>query len=257
MELPRCRGLVSVSIHTMDVQKNSEQLTVMPNNSLLLTQSLTSPVTEDLVLMNNPKSGRLILVKAQFIGQLLQRNYFYWNRKEYAVILIICEDMHEDIPQNMVEILNYFHHILETLWQKHGFFNVFISSICSTSIIVHRRLWTYDPFYNDIVTNSWGRIVEVNVQAPVQYRRLKDLHGYKLHVGLFERTLTSPILKKAKAQINNTLSINDFSGVDGNVLRTLANYYNFTASIVPPARGNQYGDRLNNGTFVGTLGNTN
>lgn len=87
-------------------------------------------------------------------------------------------------------------------------------------------------------------------------RKLRTLNGFPLRVSIFERYPTA-LLRKDLPEIfldsyysHGMKYSGGFNGFDGLVLGNMAQQLNFRAHIVKPI-ANDYGYKLENGTFIG------
>ncbi|PSN55153.1 Ionotropic receptor [Blattella germanica] len=141
----------------------------------------------------------------------------FWNpRADYFIY-------HITSSENACGLLNS-KALLKSIWEKFRILNIHFMCV----------------FYSKF---SWKIQSEFTSTEYLQ-KELKDLKGYPLRVSMFERRPTA--MKTASGE---------FSGVDGLVLRALAEYMNFIPIIQEPKDGTEYGYlEKTNQTFTGSLG---
>ncbi|KAK0178448.1 hypothetical protein PV328_002396 [Microctonus aethiopoides] len=259
----------AISINSYDIQHlssiNDANLSWLSESSRCFTSSdliTQSPAHEKSFFFNNPLKARVIISSIESIDLLIRYEYVLWDRSEYVVLLIILENNHEMINNCNNKSMNkmiskILIHIFEILWNKNGAHNVFIGFPLLT---LHKpKFWTYDPFHQNNNSQHSGKIIESDPMTSPIFKRLQNLHGYKMNIGLFESKLTAEI-RADKYHTKNyyhcqysPLVIEDFHGVDGYLAQTMSNYLNFSVNIIPPSAQIKYG-YVNNGTPVGTLG---
>lgn len=135
--------------------------------------------------------------------------------------------------------------------------------VCS---LIFQLIGTYSPYIvtktnnNTIVwgKSQWHHINNIDFRDSSLFRKFDNLHGYPLKVSMFERYPTAirsrqtPKIFLDSYFMNTIDDSKGFGGLDGIVLGNLARVFNFTTIIIPPNRGD-YGYKLRNGSFVGSL----
>lgn len=91
-------------------------------------------------------------------------------------------------------------------------------------------------------------------------RKLRTLNGFPLRVSIFERYPTALLKRDLPALFLHSYFskgmryAGGFNGFDGLILGNMAQQLNFRANIIKPI-GNDYGYKLDNGTFIGSIFN--
>lgn len=150
-----------------------------------------------------------------------------------------------DIFQHMWTV----YRILETL--------IFFPSVCGVPLFMR-----FDPVLQ--VTDSEYSGVSILSVEDVHRNKIALIHsynefnGYPLEVKLFQRTPTS--MKDLPESFLSTFlhkdisQTEDWGGIDGFILGNLARFLNFTLRISDSADGQEYGWKMSNGTYTGTIG---
>ncbi|KAJ6633673.1 hypothetical protein Bhyg_16618, partial [Pseudolycoriella hygida] len=167
--------------------------------------------------------------------------------------------------------------VLERLWKSYGIIHALLIAPCSItgesvkfhcSLLYSKVIGQYDPFYLDSsITNplssSYGRCTWMTVED-FEYdnrlvRKLASLNQFPLRVSLFPRYPSVLLPKEVPDVFERTYfsrvanKTQFYSGVDALVLGNMAEAIDFKPDIVRPS-GNDYGYKLSNGTFIGSLG---
>ncbi|EZA50867.1 hypothetical protein DMN91_011411 [Ooceraea biroi] len=181
---------------------------------------------------------------------------FAWNPQDRFIVLIVRSNDHNRLNESDMRIDD----VLKSLWSKRKMQSVFISEmLVSDTSRINRVIRTYNPFAK-INDSEWGKIEIVNVKTAKQasnilshltYYRTKNLNGYELKVGLFERSQSIKEITKDQPNIASYYS-DIFKGFDETVLNTITEYMNF--KVKPIYSMNTFGYQLSNGTYVGAIG---
>ncbi|KAL0108841.1 hypothetical protein PUN28_014155 [Cardiocondyla obscurior] len=187
---------------------------------------------------------------------------FEWNSHDRFVVLIVHypEDRRLSNESN-----SRIDDILKTLWFKYKVQKVFVSeaALANDTVRINRIIRTFNPFakVNDS-TSVWGKIEIINaktteeasnVLSQLVHRRTKDMHGYELKVGYFNRNQTraEPIRVRSSTRYNYA---EVFKGFDELMLKTIARNMNFQTELINPTDNESYGYQLANGTYIGAIG---
>lgn len=166
----------------------------------------------------------------------LESSVFKTRSRSFFIIYITEESPEEE---NIKEIL-------EMIWNEYK-----ILEVC-VAITKVSSMFNFDPIQSKIVLinpkeNPFGLI-----------HRYRNFHGYPLKVKLFNREPTS--VKDLPESLLSTYyrkdieNVNNMGGIDGFVLGNTIKSLNLSAQITKPIDGIEYGWKLPNGTFTGTIG---
>jgi len=146
--------------------------------------------------------------------------------------------------------------LFHKLWKELGILNIimilFRNSDNRLSGSGHIALLAmFNPFINSI--QSRGKLVlhndnHVTNLVTSHTDMLNNLRGYPFRISLFSRTPTS-------FPLHSDDKVIDYVGVDGFFMRNLAKQMHFTATVIGPQDGKEFGFVFqNNGTFTGSIG---
>lgn len=174
------------------------------------------------------------------------------NATTHFIIMLLHTFLHEDQTAGKALALSIF----EYLWIKERLLNVLIMTIDSHFNCENNEnnnpitVWMYNPFELN-ANNSRGNIY--NFQHGHAHfnehtdKRLRNVHGYLLHVSMFPQYPTAIPVSNVKT--NCTI----YEGMDGHILSTMAQHFNFTFKIHSSYGNNPYGLVLQNGSILGSL----
>ncbi|KAK9730563.1 Collagen triple helix repeat (20 copies) [Popillia japonica] len=137
---------------------------------------------------------------------------------------------------------------------KHQILQLLISTPCSCR---KKEVFTFDPL--NYINGSWGSIKRftINYLSENPKKMLVNLHnlnGYRIRVSIFQRVPTAVKNASYLTYIQENLTIsNGYGSLDGLALKNLATYLNFTP-VIFEATNSDFGEKLQNGTFSGSLG---
>ncbi|KDR19584.1 uncharacterized protein LOC110829827 [Zootermopsis nevadensis] len=121
------------------------------------------------------------------------------------------------------------------------------SKNCS-ALTLNQVVLTYNPFrgitYNKDISNIWPRSSNLDIFFP----SLSDLHGYPLRVSMFPATLSVHPILGPDGQVES------FEGYDGHTVTSLAQYMNAVLVLLPQKDRAMFGQKFQNGTITGTIG---
>lgn len=134
---------------------------------------------------------------------------------------------------------------------------IFFPSVCGVALFVR-----FDPVLQ-VTDNTHSGVIVLNVEDVYHNKKAlihsyKEFNGYPLEVKLFQRTPTS--MKDLPESFLSTflhkdiIRTEDWGGIDGFILGNLARILNFTLRISAASDGQEYGSKMSNGTFSGTIG---
>ncbi|GLV40561.1 Ionotropic receptor 10a [Carabus blaptoides fortunei] len=164
-------------------------------------------------------------------------------RGSYMIVFVSPADQSDEDLENIFRII----------WERYGILNIYIKMPCSSR---SKQAFRYSPFqFND---DKWGVLGSFITDSRQFRNSIWNFHGYPIHVSMFARKPSAVlVLPKAikESSIYKILSRSGgFGGVDGMVLAMIADYLNFTVTIVTPPADREYGFVARNGTIVGSLG---
>ena len=176
----------------------------------------------------------------------------YWDTSAYFMIIILHDFLNDNEMKEEALALSIFEH----LWIKERILNVFI--VTRHSQFIHEmhetknstKVWAYNPF--ELKThNSRGHIYQFEYGHALFNEdidnRLRNVHGYPLHVSMFTQYPTAIPVKSVK---NNSTR---YEGMDGHMLYATAAYFNFSLRLYTSYGTNTYGTVLHNGSIIGSL----
>ncbi|KAJ3647493.1 hypothetical protein Zmor_019368 [Zophobas morio] len=191
----------------------------------------------------------LVAWDADLVSDFL--NYNHMNiipesRATYAILVLNPNDTQVKI-----------HHVLQQFWTDYNVANV-IAQKCSCR---ESHIYKYRPFVK--IDNSWGSTTrysldDVATNLALIINPLLNFNQFPLNISIFPRTPTA-VVQLPKFLENNPIYQNltwsrGFAGMDGLILGTLAEYFNFDVTIVSKLVEDDYGKVLPNGTIIGSLG---
>jgi hypothetical protein len=176
-----------------------------------------------------------------------------WDTKTLFIITVLHNFKHENETNEKALALSIFNN----LWTKERVLNVFVMTIHSNSscepnknINNSIKVWMYNPFELN-ANNSRGNIYNFEYSHAVsnahKENRLRNAHGYPLLVSMFTQYPTAIPVNNVK---NNSTT---YKGMDGYILSTMAQYFNFTFKIHTNYGNDLYGSVLQNGSILGSL----
>jgi hypothetical protein len=239
--MPECMTVLLQQIHTEEVIPVTK-LTVMTDKC-----SPSIPISNrNLALMMSTNKEPLTLFQRAKIC------IAQWNTTTHIIITVLHTFLHEDQTAGKGLALSIF----EYLWIKERLLNVLIITIDSHFNCENNKnnnsikIWMYNPFELN-ANNSRGNIYnfEYGNAHFNEYieKRLRDVHGYPLDVSMFPQYPTA--IPVRNAETNSTT----YKGMDGQILSTMAQYFNFRFKIHSPYDNNTYGLVLQNGSILGSL----
>jgi hypothetical protein len=173
-----------------------------------------------------------------------------WNTTTHFIITLLNTFLHEDQTAGKALALSIF----EYLWIKERLLNVLIVTIDPRFNCANNEndnpitVWMYNPFQLN-ANNSRGNIYNSEHAQFNEHtdERLRNVHGYLLHVSMF------PQYPTAVPVSNVTTNCTIYKGMDGHILSTMARHFNFTFKIHSSYGNSPYGLVLPNGSIVGSL----
>lgn len=237
----------------------SEYMTVLLQQ--IYTQEII-PVTNLIIMTDkcsqgNPVlNGDLILLLSTNEPLALFQNakicITHWKTTAHFIITILHTFLDDDQTTSKALALSIFQY----LWIKERLLNVLIVTTDSHFSCGNNennnsiKVWMYNPFELN-TNNSRGNIYNfeyghdhVNKHTD---KRLRNLHGYPLHVSMFPQYPTAILVSNVE---NNSII---YEGMDGYILSTMAQYFNFKFKIHTSYGNNRYGLALQNGSILGSL----
>lgn len=155
---------------------------------------------------------------------------FYFTRNQS------CTDVENDINEVLIDSWRYY------------ILNLLINTPCSCE---KNKIYSFESLHNTIKKME---IIQLLTHADEIWDDLHDFKGYPIRVSMFERIPTA--VKNPRylnyGQENLRLS-RGYGGLDGLTLENLAIYLNFTPIVFEPI-ADDFGQRLENGTYSGSLG---
>jgi hypothetical protein len=175
-----------------------------------------------------------------------------WDTSAHFMIIILRNFWHDNENKEKALAMSIFEH----LWVKERILNVFIVTrhshfSCEINETKNSiKVWGYNPF--EINThNSRGNIYNFEYGRALfnehTDNRLRNVHGYPLHVSMFTQY---PTAIPVTSVTNNSTR---YEGMDGHMLYTTANYFNFSLRLYTSYGNSTYGSVLQNGSMIGSL----
>ncbi|XP_024947836.1 uncharacterized protein LOC107275120 isoform X2 [Cephus cinctus] len=181
-----------------------------------------------------------------------------WNNTMKFLIIMITDNNDSTQVENPKHVAD---NILKRLWRERQILNVIFVAPFTT---FESCAFTYNPISSFAGQDITGEIEifkfessdkAATTMAKIYARNLNNLHGYPLKVGMFERIPTSlRLVDKVDHGFLHCKKTIIFTGIDGLMLDTVAEAMNFTTVIYRPTDGIEFGYQMQNGTYVGTLG---
>ncbi|XP_069696329.1 glutamate receptor ionotropic, delta-2-like [Periplaneta americana] len=238
---------ITVTLH--DIHKQE----IIPVTSLLI-------IKDKCIQRLSIAKSKLILflgVSKEILLHLLQRteNFFSdWDSNTQLIIVIPQNFTYRDQMKENALVQSIF----EEFWTRKRVLNVLIvtrqlNCNCDNNNMGNiDKVWIYNPFEFNANNKTRGNIYKFENGHSLlnEYikKRTTNVYGYPLHVSMFEQYPTS--IPVYNSETNSTM----YKGMDGYVLSTVVQHFNFKPIIHKPSSENYYGTVLMNGTIEGSLG---
>nr|XP_015836758.1 PREDICTED: uncharacterized protein LOC103313533 [Tribolium castaneum] len=161
------------------------------------------------------------------------------------------------VVSKQCDVKNEIAFTLQRLWTEYQVINVVAQTPCSCD---KTHIFIYHPFVKR--EGFWGlatshTLDQIKGDSRLISNTLSDFNGFPLRISIFPRTPTAmqtlPKLLHYNPIYRNLTWSKGFAGLDGLVLATLAEYFNFEVVLVGSLLEDDFGKVLPNGTTVGSL----
>lgn len=202
--------------------------------------------------------------EATFLNYLSVSDNLHKSKKDLTLIVMIPSERKNLCQGNAgtkywKESLK---NILQIIWLKYRILNVFLST--PSLPCIENYIFTWDPFFVG-KNGDFGRLkrLKINADDPDTlsgfFNAMENMNGFLLKVVVFERFPTMFTVDFQSGMIidmKNTanLKVENMSGLDGQVLKTITSKMNCSVSLSQPSNNAEYGYQLENGSYVGLIG---